>query len=371
MTSRSTPRFTPRSDVSRILLALVLGGAFFFSHHAFGQQYNLRFFVEGKTATTVDIKVQINGTAVFGIGGASICFTYSSFSVNTPVLLSTHNFSGSVYSPMTLTTPFTGTVSLNIEYNGAAMAGTAVALAPLWTDVATVRFNHSGVGTATFLFNADTAPLNPTILYLDDYNSILSGASFSPLTVTTPVELTAFLARRTRNGVQLEWSTATETNNVGFFLERATSREGPWTDLAFVPGAGTVNTPRHYSYFDPIATPFSVLVYRLRQVDRDGTEQLSSICTVVERDAIAPVTPVIAYPNPARTTVTVQWEEILDPPHLTICDGAGRRILEVPVAAGAGCRMVQFSVSSLPPGRYVLMASNGLRTHTLPVTINP
>ncbi len=45
----------------------------------------------------------------------------------------------------------------------------------------------------------------------------------NPITVSgvIPVELTSFTAASIKDGVQLNWETATETNNLGFDIERS------------------------------------------------------------------------------------------------------------------------------------------------------
>ncbi len=52
-----------------------------------------------------------------------------------------------------------------------------------------------------------------------------------------PVELVSFNAEVGKNGVTLNWETATETNNKGFEIERMVS--GNWSKIGFVEGKGT------------------------------------------------------------------------------------------------------------------------------------
>ena len=53
-----------------------------------------------------------------------------------------------------------------------------------------------------------------------------------------PVELTSFKASTVNGNVNLTWSTATETNNKGFQVERK-SADGQYQNIAFVNGHGT------------------------------------------------------------------------------------------------------------------------------------
>ena len=56
-----------------------------------------------------------------------------------------------------------------------------------------------------------------------------------------PVELESFTQPANENSVTLNWSTATETNNSGFSVERKTPLDERWIEVGFVPGFGTYN----------------------------------------------------------------------------------------------------------------------------------
>ncbi|HEY6437975.1 MAG TPA: S8 family serine peptidase, partial [Ignavibacteriaceae bacterium] len=51
-----------------------------------------------------------------------------------------------------------------------------------------------------------------------------------------PVELASFTAASNENSVTLNWSTATETNNAGFSIERKTPLDESWIAIGFIPG---------------------------------------------------------------------------------------------------------------------------------------
>ena len=64
-----------------------------------------------------------------------------------------------------------------------------------------------------------------------------------------PVELTLLTASINDNDVLLSWSTATETNNSGFSIERK-SAKSEYTEIGFAAGFGTTTEPKSYSYTD-------------------------------------------------------------------------------------------------------------------------
>ena len=92
-----------------------------------------------------------------------------------------------------------------------------------------------------------------------------------------PVELTSFRATYSKNDVQLNWSTASELNNLGFEIERSTNRSD-WRIIGFREGKGTSTEPQEYSFTDDLFGNNSyILYYRLQQIDFDGSFEYSFI----------------------------------------------------------------------------------------------
>jgi photosystem II stability/assembly factor-like uncharacterized protein len=93
-----------------------------------------------------------------------------------------------------------------------------------------------------------------------------------------PVELTGLTAIKTSKGTELHWKTDSEINSSGFWVQRSYNYS-PFEDLTFVPGAGTSNTVRDYSALDT-KTDAGYYIYRLKQVDLDGSEHISNTVDV-------------------------------------------------------------------------------------------
>ncbi|MCX6151400.1 MAG: DUF4961 domain-containing protein [Ignavibacteriales bacterium] len=102
----------------------------------------------------------------------------------------------------------------------------------------------------------------------------------NPITVSgvLPVELTSFSATGTKNGVQLKWETATETNNLGFDIERSTDSK-VFNKIGSVSGKGTTTQKTSYSFVDQGAAN-GKLFYRLKQMDFEGTFEYSKVVEV-------------------------------------------------------------------------------------------
>ena len=73
--------------------------------------------------------------------------------------------------------------------------------------------------------------------------------------------------------------------------------------LAWVGGAGSSPSARHYEYEDAKPVPGSVGYYRLKQLDADGQATYSPIQAV----KYAAATAITAYPNPTTNQVRVAW----------------------------------------------------------------
>lgn len=88
-----------------------------------------------------------------------------------------------------------------------------------------------------------------------------------------PVELLSFSASAETDGIVLEWTTATETENFGFEIERRKGEAetaSSWEKIGFREGHGNSSSRQSYHFLDPIRTA-GTYGYRLRQLDFDGT----------------------------------------------------------------------------------------------------
>ncbi len=96
-----------------------------------------------------------------------------------------------------------------------------------------------------------------------------------------PVQLAGFRGARVSRGVHLQWTTLSEINNFGFYIQRRSTDTPSFSDRphSFVPGHGTTLEPHHYSFLDTTRET-SPLLYRLRQVDLDGTIHYSDAIRV-------------------------------------------------------------------------------------------
>ena len=170
-----------------------------------------------------------------------------------------------------------------------------------------------------------------------------------------PVELSSFTAFASSNSVTLNWTTATETNNSGFSIERKTPQDERWIEVGFVPGFGTTTEIKNYSYTDE-DIKMGMYSYRLRQIDLDGTFEYTNS---VEIEVYAPDKFVLAqnYPNPFNPSTTIEFSvpEVSNV-NISVYSVIGEMVGTV-VNKGfdAGYHTVNFNAVNLPSGTYIYM----------------
>jgi len=188
-----------------------------------------------------------------------------------------------------------------------------------------------------------------------------------------PVQLVDFRGERTARGVQLRWTTLSEMNNFGFFVQRRRADSPTFSDRpnSFVPGHGTTLEPHHYTFLDT-TQEVSPLFYRLRQVDLDGTIHYSDAILIDGVTSVAQADEPREYalhqntPNPFNPSTRISYEL----PNATrvvieVFNVLGQRVATlVDAAHGAGRFDVVFDGNALSSGVYVYRMKTEERTMT-------
>jgi len=165
-----------------------------------------------------------------------------------------------------------------------------------------------------------------------------------------PVELTSFAATVGDGNVTLNWSTATETNNQGFDVER-NSGNG-FKKIGFVAGFGTSTEIHSYTYTDN-SLQEGTYTYRLKQVDYDGTFEYSD---VVEVELTVPKVFALEqnYPNPFNPSTKINFSLAADSKvTLTVFDVLGQEVANlIRGNLAAGSHEIEFNASNINSGVY-------------------
>jgi hypothetical protein len=121
--------------------------------------------------------------------------------------------------------------------------------------------------------------------------------------VTVPVELTSFTAQYVGSTTLLNWTTATELNNLGFDVQRSTAGN-EFVTIGFVLGKGTTTEVQNYSYVDKTTTPNINYAYRLKQIDFNGSYSYSEVVNLGESNPFN-FELLQNYPNPFNPATTI------------------------------------------------------------------
>ena len=229
------------------------------------------------------------------------------------------------------------------------------------------------------------------VVTTDSFSEFVFASNSQPL----PVELARFDAHVTSDdAVALRWTTASETGNVGFQVQRTlvesrgtvkpSRRNGStlsskeenevWTTVGRIKGGGTTTDVQSYRFQDT-DLPYMAdrLAYRLKQIDTDGSTTVSDE-VIVERKAVTTPQLLGTFPNPARRAVTVRYAvpkgaATSNDVGLRLYDVLGRQVQSISVNADAGRQERQLKTDELPSGVYFLRLQVGTTVKTQRLTV--
>ena len=176
-----------------------------------------------------------------------------------------------------------------------------------------------------------------------------TGSTASLDCAVLPIELLSFTARMNRHIVDLNWITATETNNDYFLVEK--SADGiDYAAFNRIKGAGTSLQAQSYHTIDPEPYP-EISYYRLKQVDFDGKYSYSDIVAVNnDPSALFSFAPV-----PAGESLTIYFNAVSNVlSTVVIIDLKGRELIARDVMLEEGNNIINLDISDLSSGFYMV-----------------
>ncbi|KAA0259831.1 MAG: T9SS C-terminal target domain-containing protein, partial [Chlorobiota bacterium] len=199
-----------------------------------------------------------------------------------------------------------------------------------------------GMPIAQVQTDIDGNPRNPQFPYKGAHEASIS----------LPVELTSFAATQNGTSVVIDWATATETNNMGFDVERSVDGVS-FAKIGFVKGAGTTTSAQSYKFTDESAQAGKNF-YRLRQIDMNGEFTYTD---AIEVDLLLAGDFAIHqnYPNPFNPSTMIKFNlPSAAKVNITVFDIMGSEVANIlDKDLTQGSHSVEFNASNLASGSYL------------------
>ncbi|MBV6478400.1 MAG: Cell division protein FtsP [Ignavibacteria bacterium] len=193
--------------------------------------------------------------------------------------------------------------------------------------------------------------------------------NFKIIDVAMPVELSSFTHTVDKSSVVLHWTTSSEKNNKGFYIERINLEQisnDVWINAGFVKGNGTTSSTSEYLFTDKnlITGKYK---YRLKQIDFNGNISYHNLSSEVEVGKPDSFRLHQNYPNPFNPSTKIRYEISNDSfVTLTVYDINGKELTKlVNENKMAGFYEVEFNSSNhnssrkLPSGVYLYQLKAG------------
>jgi hypothetical protein len=162
----------------------------------------------------------------------------------------------------------------------------------------------ASVHGAKFTTFGDITTTSDTIRNLNiTSTNVPNTISYCPILSVLPIELLSFTGECSNRSIVLKWSTATESNNDYFSIERSIDGIN-WQIVTNADAAGNSSSINNYSAID-IAPNNDRCYYRLKQTDFNGQFTYSAIIAIEK--CVEDITELAIYPNPAHEIINLSY----------------------------------------------------------------
>ncbi len=234
-------------------------------------------------------------------------------------------------------------------------------------------YDVASVGIDPVFANISNTYFKPTAIAADNIGApvgITTDIDNNPRSNTTPdagcyefvgipLPITGLVLSGEKNGSinKIQWSTVTESNNLGFELLRSTTGiNNNFVNIGFIPTKavnGNSNSITTYNYSDFNATG-NINYYKLKQLDKNGRFSFSN--TILIKSIKSNILEIVAmYPNPAINDLKLV---ISSPDYrkatIAIADIFGKKIIESNISLNVNDNNVTIDISKLATGNYTI-----------------
>jgi|GEM_PF-4734486 len=188
------------------------------------------------------------------------------------------------------------------------------------------------------------------LVFMDSGNEEIA---FDDITVlgqeVLPVEYTSITAKPYKNGINIEWTTVSETNNDRFEIHRSIDGKS-FEKITELAGSGNSYARNEYQYLDTDAQ-IGINYYRIKQVDFDGKYDYSKVVSLMNRESNITVAPTSTYD---LFTITVDQEANSD---IYVYNIAGQMVTSLSNISG----VQTIDASAYSKGTYIVtVVTNGI-----------
>ncbi|HWB26956.1 MAG TPA: T9SS type A sorting domain-containing protein [Chitinophagaceae bacterium] len=170
---------------------------------------------------------------------------------------------------------------------------------------------------------------------------------------TLPLRIISFTAAFVKQAVQLNWTTTNEVNTHNFLIERKNINESTWQTIGNTP-ANAQSNANTYSYLDLTARANNTYLYRINEVDKDGSTYQSKILQV--NTGMGGMAVNLVYPNPVKDVlhyyVSSQGGDAVT---VAVITTLGKTLQ---LQKGTANQVLDVRVESLPAGTYLMTFTN-------------
>jgi hypothetical protein len=200
--------------------------------------------------------------------------------------------------------------------------------------------------------------------------------------IPLPIQLASFTTGSvTASSVELKWTTLSETDNYGFYVQRAYDKAENFETIpgSFKEGRGTTNETTYYNYVDNDAGS-TLRFYRLQQIDKTGGRvtysdplrvDLSTVSSVNETSRPTAYALSQAYPNPFNPSTIIRFAlPEAGSVRLRVVNQIGQTVrMLVDQPMDAGYHQVTFDANGLASGVYFYQIEAGRFVDTKKVVL--
>ncbi len=175
-----------------------------------------------------------------------------------------------------------------------------------------VRFNISGSIHYAWVELSVNSNANTVTIHRYAYESTAGLGIKAGSDTSLPVEFSQLTAVQEDDNVKLSWSTESETDNLGFIIERKISNSG-WSEIASyltddgLVSAGNTSSKSEYIFVDDDVQSGETYSYRISDVSNDGTLTVKDVISITMETLPLMTDLLPASPNPFNPTTKIQY----------------------------------------------------------------